>query len=286
MSKGKTALIDLDAMLHVVANVQLKAGNRDMPTTVKNHIRTFIANIEKSCGCQSSIKFYQGIGHKNYRNVIMPEYKGHRVPSEAIKLWKPTIMEAFKESGAHELKYIESDDAIALIAGRFNPKDIVIISSDKDMIQVPGTHYNPYKRNSKDPKDRWSIATYASASKFLWAQVLAGDPTDMPNALCGLPGVGVPTAFKMLDSYDIDVPHRTVIQDAYTKKYGSKEGFIRANRTYKMVKLLTEHGCDYLIDHSDATLECTRVLTLNSTPIIDEVADLFDPPTITLNFFK
>ena len=45
MIKNLTAIVDLDSMLHIIANVQYSAGNRDNSTDVKNHVRRFIANI-------------------------------------------------------------------------------------------------------------------------------------------------------------------------------------------------------------------------------------------------
>ena len=44
--KGQlTALLDLDALLHIVANVQFSAGNRSKPLEVKQHVQRFVSNI-------------------------------------------------------------------------------------------------------------------------------------------------------------------------------------------------------------------------------------------------
>ncbi|KKM20728.1 hypothetical protein LCGC14_1642550 [marine sediment metagenome] len=275
-------------MLHIVANVQVKAGNKDIPDMVLNHIRVFIASIEKNSGCQHAIKFYQSIGHENYRNCILPQYKAHRIVTEAIKIWKPTIVEAFKEIGGIGLKYIESDDAISVLAEIIGAENVVIVSSDKDMMQVPGIHYNPFKTLKKDQtaEDRWSKATIATAHKFLWQQVLSGDTTDMPNNLCGIEGVGLVTAKALLDNAGIYTPYPKTIEWAYTKKYGSKEGFIRANRTYKMVKLLSKYGCDFISDYPKAHTEMKILELTESTEIVDEIAQLFYAPNNNPNLFK
>ena len=125
---------------------------------------------------------------------------------------------------------------------------VVIVSSDKDMFQVPTLHYNPYKIQPKNqPKiERWFNSEKFAANRFFRLQVLAGDSTDMPNALCGIQGIGMGKkigeegkAGKALDKpeYD-DLGFEKIIQLEYTKKYGAKEGFKRANVTYKMVRLL------------------------------------------------
>lgn len=274
-------------MLHIVANVQVSKGNRDNASIVSEHVKTFINTIEKNTGCSHSIKFYQKQNHKNFRNVILPEYKGHRTPSEAILVWKPTILRAFEEAGAVGLDYIESDDAISLLAEYFNPA-CLIVSSDKDMKQVAGNHYNPYKQNLSI-EDRFFSVTTPEAFKFLYQQVLSGDPTDMPGELCGIEGVGLVTSLKILDSFDAEVPYTTIIQKAYTKHYKGKEAFKRANVTYKMVKLLTKYGNDYINSNLEAKAECESLLADNCrdliVPIVDSVSNLFEEPQ-KINLFK
>ncbi len=110
------ALTDLDSVLHIVANVQYKAGNRDNDKTVKAHVKRFIRTVEKNSGADRMLRFFQDKGHDNYRNEILPEYKSHRKKSDAIECWKPTIVEAFQEMHAIALTAIESDDAINVVA--------------------------------------------------------------------------------------------------------------------------------------------------------------------------
>jgi len=283
MAKSKLALIDLDAMLHIVSYVQVSSGNRDCSITTKTHVKSFINTIEKNSGCTTSIKFFQNLGHKNFRNEILPEYKGHRTTAEAVALWKPTILEAFKEVGGVALNYIESDDAISVVANVLKPDEIVIISSDKDMIQVPGTHYNPFKSNIAW-EERWQKITRAVAERFFWEQVLTGDPTDMPSSMCGIEKCGPKTAKKLIS--DIDLPILQIIGDAYTKKYGAKEGFIRANRTFKMVRLLKNRSNEYI--NAEAEAEVKMILQDFKSwvqPIEDDVLNLFQAPEPE-NLFK
>lgn len=234
----KLTAIDLDSMIHIVAAVQFKSGNRTNINQVKEHVRRFYATIRTNSQCENSIAFYQVAGHTNYRNDILPEYKGHRVPSEAIILWKPVIIDAFKELGAVGLQHIESDDMVNALA-HYLDGEILIISSDKDMKQTPGNHYNPFKAKIKE-EDRWFNVTHYEAEKFLYQQVLSGDPTDMPGELCGIEGVGEKTAIKLLESSKI---YMETINIAYTEKYADK-GFNRANLTYKMVRLLNGTSAD------------------------------------------
>lgn len=249
MAKPSLAIFDLDAMLHTVANVQFSAGNTGNAKAVKQNISRFINSIKASCKCDRYVMFYQIDGHQNYRKEILPEYKGHRTSSDAIKCWKPTICEAFAEEGAIGLQYIESDDACSVVAEHYGYKNCVIVTSDKDMAQVPCTQYNPFKRSTPKkpikPEDRWTGFNFPLATRFFWAQVLAGDSTDMPNEQCGIMGVGISTAYKRLDAVPDDQPYLKTIQQEYTRKYGAAEGRKRAVVTYQMVRLLRLSGNEY-----------------------------------------
>ena len=229
------ALTDLDSVLHIVANVQYKAGNRDNDKTVKAHVKRFIRTVEKNSGADRMLRFFQDKGHDNYRNEILPEYKSHRKKSDAIECWKPTIVEAFQEMHAIALTAIESDDAINVVA-RDLKEEYTILSGDKDMLQIPGKHYNPFSPHLgkvQDPR-RWKDIGPVEAERFLWQQIMTGDSVDMPNALCGIEGIGQVTAKKLIEKAR---KPSLAVSKAYVDKYGKTEGFNRANLTYKMVKL-------------------------------------------------
>ena len=285
MSKSTIALIDTDAIIHIVASVQFKSGNRGRPASVEGHVRTFINTILKNAKCAKAVLFYQGAGHTNFRCDILPEYKGDRVTSDAVKHWKPTILRALEELGAINLRHIESDDAVSLYADYYGTDKCIIVSSDKDMKQKAGIHYNPFKPALKG-LERWATVTHAQAEKFFWEQVLCGDSTDMPNDKCGIQGMGPVKAAEALDSYNVEMPYAKIIQKEYTKKYGAKEGFHRANVTFKMVRLLSKYGSSYINDNAK---EEVRHLMLdpdsNAITIVDDVAALFGIPT-SENLFK
>ena len=274
MSKQLTALVDLDAMLHIIANVQWSAGNKDDEQAVENHVTRFISNVVVNADCKDAILFFQGSGHKNFRNELLPEYKQHRKTTEAIERWKPVILKGFTLNRALELKSIESDDAIGIVANQIGYDKVVIITSDKDMIQIPSLIYNPYKKNLS-AEDRWYPAlSTEQAEAFFYQQVLTGDPTDMPGELCGIEGVGPATAKKMLDCDD-DYP--TILERAYTKKYGDA-GFARCKLTYKMVKLLRDSKASYLPPEAHAESEFVEKHYKDYIQTYtDPISDLFEP---------
>lgn len=267
------SILDLDSMLHIVAAVQYGAGNRDSSEKVKGHVHRFISTICKNSGSDKILMLYQTKGHKNFRNVILPEYKGHREPSPQIIVWKDVIIEAFREAGAYSLHHIETDDAMSIIAEQVGYDKVLLITGDKDMQQVPTSFYNPFKPNLKW-ENRWGSVNKFQANAFLWHQVLAGDPTDMPSSMCGIEGVGMKTAAKLCandDTFSVNV------QKAYKRKYG-EAGFARASLTYQMVRLLRLSDLDSSYANADAIDECKVLLAEFEefiTPIEDQVAALF-----------
>ena len=106
----------------------------------------------------------------------------------------------------------------------------------RNLLQIPGRHYNPFNTHLgkiHDPR-RWKDVGPVEAERFLWQQILTGDSTDAPSEFCGVQGVGDITAKKIIDAAR---KPSIGVSTEYVKKYGKKEGFKRANITYKMVKL-------------------------------------------------
>lgn len=275
-------VIDLDAMLHIVAYVQFSSGNHDRPAQVKTHIKTFIATIKKSSKCDKFISFYQREKHKNFRNDILPEYKGHRSRTEFIEMWKPTILEAFEESGALGLYFIESDDACSVVAALNGPLATVIMSSDKDMKQTRAHHYNPFRGGKADDPSRWSFTAKLDSNRFYWSQVITGDPTDMPNALCGVEGVAEKTALKKIGTRS---DYINVVQELYSDKYGVEEGLARAILTMKMVRLLNGSSKDSYANQN-ALREVEHIKENWKSLIVKPVSSISFTKSDAQNLFK
>ena len=264
----RTALIDLDPLIHIVANVQWYAGNQDNSEKVKIHVNQFLDTILKNCDSSSYIMFYQDVGHLNYRKDILPEYKGHRKANEAIDKWKPLICEVLEKRGAYGLWYIESDDALMLVSEKYQKDNVnyLIVENDKDLAMIPGAHYNPYKTKMDN---RWFNYTSKQASLSFWSQVISGDPTDMPNSICGVQQVGPAKAVKALGGVKTPLElYKFKAMQAYTDKYGIPIGLRRMAITYDMVYLLREP-----VEHIP---ESAEVLEITPTPYVDTMEGLFE----------
>ena len=273
MNNKRLAIVDLDSMLHLVAYNQWFKGNRTNVKAVKQHIHTFYNTIKVNSRCTHVLPVFQN-NSDTFRKEILKEYKAHRKPLEWITHWKPTILEIFDELGGIALGSLESDDAQSILAKDFGYRNTVIVSNDKDMFQVPGTHYNPYKANLKEP-GKWRTVTPEEARYELFIQVITGDPTDMPGSLCGVEGVARKTAVKLIGSR---TDYENVVREAYTKKYG-KESFKRANLTYKLVRLLTGEPDKDKYAPAAAKIEVNLIKTIYRDlikPINNTVESLFN----------
>lgn len=127
-------------------------------------------------------------GERNFRDGIWKtkKYKGNRIAE------KPKHLEAVRKHLVSQWSAVvsqnqEADDDIGIASGQ----STVVVSTDKDLDQIPGWHYNWVQ-------DRLYYVTEEDAEKFLWQQVISGDPTDN---IPGLPDYGPAKGKKFVDSY-------------------------------------------------------------------------------------
>lgn len=131
--------------------------------------------------------FLTGKGNFRFKIAKTHEYKGNRKNVE-----KPQHLEAIRKHmikawDAVVSKNEEADDLIAIAATNIGPEAIVV-SVDKDMLQIPCRHYNP-------TKDVHTVVTVFEAMKFFYKQILTGDRADN---IVGLYGIGPKKAEKMV----------------------------------------------------------------------------------------
>ena len=128
-------------------------------------------------------------GKVNYRHdiAVTAPYKGNR---KDVK--KPTHLPLLREYlqtawGASVSDGQEADDDIAIRATELGD-DAIIVSIDKDFMQVPTWHYNFVKREKK-------YVTPEEGLRFFYKQILTGDNADN---IKGIHRVGDVRATKML----------------------------------------------------------------------------------------
>ncbi len=150
---------------------------------------------------------------KTFRHEVAKTqpYKGNR--SESAKPYyydflRETILNTWNGS---TVTYIEADDMVAIEAScRDSP---VIVGIDKDLLQIPGMHYNYVK------EELFEVDEYIGWRNF-FTQVLVGDTTDN---IPGLRGVGPKTALNLLDE-DNDTWYLRCL-NLYKEHYEVREQF-------------------------------------------------------------
>ncbi len=142
---------------------------------------------------------------ENFRNEIYPEYKANRDETpEDLGPQFPLVKEATEafDIPAVELEGYEADDLIAAYTrlARAEGKEVVIVSSDKDLMQLvgPGVRMlDPMKQkfiNEPEVLEKFGV----TPDKVVDVQSLAGDSTDN---VPGVPGIGVKTAAQLINEY-------------------------------------------------------------------------------------
>ncbi len=146
---------------------------------------------------------------KTFRTTLYPQYKAHRPPPpEDLIPQFPLVRDATRAFGVPslELAGYEADDLIAAYACaiRDSGGEVVIVSSDKDLMQLVGDGVSMF-----DPMKNVRIGPEQVAEKFgvtpdkvVDVQALCGDSVDN---VPGAPGIGIKTASALINEYgDLD----------------------------------------------------------------------------------
>lgn len=146
---------------------------------------------------------------KTFRNDIYPEYKANRdAPPDDLIPQFDLVHEAARAMNISEVGIVgyEADDLIATYTrlGREQGMNVIIVSSDKDLMQLVGDNvsmFDAMKNRTIGPKE---VVDYFGVppDKVVDVQSLAGDSSDN---VPGIMGIGVKTAALLINEYgDLD----------------------------------------------------------------------------------
>lgn len=110
-------------------------------------------------------------GADNFRYQIDPTYKANRNDKPRPEWLQPVREFLVTEWKAHISDGIETDDHLGIEQSADNDQETVICSYDKDLIQIPGNHYN-------FQKDVWSFVTPLQGWASFYTQLIMGDRSD------------------------------------------------------------------------------------------------------------
>lgn len=159
----------------------------------------------------------------NFRKDVCDTYKSNRKGGRKPICFNEARAYAKEKWQAIEIHNIEADDAIG-IAATLDPDNTIIVSQDKDLKTVPGSHWDFQEQKIYwiDPLD---------AEFYHLKQTLTGDKTD---GYTGCPGVGPVKADAILQKADDDGTSRwqAVVKAFDSKGYNEEFALQQARLAY------------------------------------------------------
>ena len=197
MKKERVAVIDADILLYKacrVAEEEVNWGNDQwILWSDLNKVKTIIDDqvdliVEEMKANRSILCFSD---KKNYRKEINPEYKANRRGGRKPLCFTGALEYCKDKYTFKQIPNLEADDVIGIIATTNQLTiEYVIVSEDKDLLTVPGLHWN------LKTKELYTLSEKEADFNFL-TQTLTGDSVDNYK---GCPSVGKVTAEKLLRS--------------------------------------------------------------------------------------
>jgi len=167
-----TALIDGD---HAAWHCSFFAGDADL----EERIHRWVGRVLTATGAARAIVCFGDPSRHYFRHDLFPGYKNRpHNPPEGLETAKHILRAGYIP---RTLPNVEADDVIGILAtapGWDVPK--VIVADDKDLLTVPGEHYNPRT-------GQYAVINPDEAHYNHMFQTLVGDSND---TYPGCPGVG------------------------------------------------------------------------------------------------
>lgn len=263
MLKAKVALVDLDGMIyaagavaetvyytvdslrfdfkteandycdeHDIARKEIERHVDAQPVShAINCLRTALDAAVRDADCDTYEAYLSPENNATFRTYIYPEYKANRANAHKPTHYKALRNWATRHGGAKIPVNMEADDIICIRAHELKERG-VIVSVDKDFLQVPGTRYDWRKKQFIRTDDQQALMSLAK-------QVLIGDSVDN---IKGCPGIGPAKANKILADVEDE---EAVVQSclaAYIRAYdGDEDKAIEEMRlNLRLVQLLKE----------------------------------------------
>lgn len=191
-------------------------------------IDVMIADIRARYAGMEAVVVLSGVGNFRACLATRATYKGNR-DGTARPVHAKALIAHLVARGAVVSAGEEADDMLGILATE-NPGSI-ICSIDKDLMQIPGRHYNFVT------KEEVTITPKEGALNF-FAQVLSGDATDN---VPGVDGIGPVKAKKILEGIaSLDEGWARIV-DVYQRAYGDT-GLQFAIEAAKLVYLRRKVG--------------------------------------------
>lgn len=204
------ALIDYDLVVYRCA---ASAENEEFHIA-KHRVDELLDQILLKTETESYIGYLTS--KSNFRKTIYPEYKSNR--TQPKPKWLPDLRQyAIEEQGVVIAKDgLEADDEL----GINQTEETIICSLDKDLLQIPGYHFQWGIGTLKWSKpDTYITQTELEGWRLFYQQCLKGDRSDNVK---GIDGLGEKKAEKLLANCKTDQEMFGIVREMY----GNDDEFI------------------------------------------------------------
>lgn len=144
-------------------------------------------------------------GGENVRKRIDPGYKSNRAGKIDPRYRETLKAHLITEWAAKLTDGIEADDAIATEQCSLPSLTSTICSIDKDLLQIPGNHYNFVK-------DQYETVSVVDGLRAFYRQFIVGDIADH---IIGIRGLGPVKAARLINHLEDEISMFKVVQDLY-----------------------------------------------------------------------
>lgn len=174
---------------------------------------------------------------RSFRHQVDPGYKAARTQAKP-RYFKEVRQWLLDEWGAEQVDGLEADD----LCGIYQDDDTVIVSEDKDTLQIPGNHY----RISRTKQNYFLYVTEEESWRSFYVQMLTGDLSDSVEGLKNPakahhknpPNFTIPVATQLLSGKTKEEMEK-LVQKLYKKQYG-KQWQQRYDQNYKLLYILRD----------------------------------------------
>lgn len=196
------ALIDMDLVCYRCA----ASAEEDDFEIVRYRMNELLDNILEKVQATEYKAFLSG--KDNFRKQLYPEYKANRT-QEKPKHLEAAQYYAVKELNAEAEYQLEADDLL----GINQTEDTIICSLDKDLLQIPGKHFQWAIGTTKWEKpDTFIEQTELEGLRLFYQQCIKGDPTDN---IKGIPKMGKVRAEKELKDCSTELEMFSKVKELY-----------------------------------------------------------------------
>ena len=217
-------LLDADSLYFRTCFVTKKTNE------IRKGIKHSLANIRRECMTDNMLLAVKG--HDNFRNSLYSKYKANRKPLEDDMKKALTYAHEYLvgDLGAVKADGMEADDLCSIWAyeAKEMNKNYIVSGIDKDLLQIPGNHYNFSKKTFTNMSE-------SEAHKHLMLQCLTGDNADN---IPGIKGIGPKKAEKVL--HDIPKMRQWSRVQAAWRKHKAGNPFL-SRRLLEMLKSWSEY---------------------------------------------